>query len=72
MYVYYPFSPHNGITMGNLLILFFSPVNANFNFSCNYYCIFVLFILFFSYFYVFLSTRANFVIGFYVVKFTRK
>jgi hypothetical protein len=33
MYVYCPFSPHNGITIGNVLILFFSPVNANFNFS---------------------------------------
>jgi hypothetical protein len=32
MYVYCPFSPHNGITTGNVLILFFSPVKSNFKF----------------------------------------
>ena len=28
MYVYCPFSSHNGITIRNVLILFFSPVKA--------------------------------------------
>jgi hypothetical protein len=37
MYVYCPFSPHNSKTIGNVLILFFSPANANFNISWNYY-----------------------------------
>jgi hypothetical protein len=37
MYVYYPFWQQNSITIGNALILFFSPVNANFNFAQNYY-----------------------------------
>jgi hypothetical protein len=32
MYVYCPISPHDGITTGTVLILFFSPVNANFIF----------------------------------------
>jgi hypothetical protein len=37
MYVYSPFAPHNGIAIGNVLILIFSLINANFNFSWNYY-----------------------------------
>jgi hypothetical protein len=37
MYVYSPFSPHNGITTGNVLILLFSPINVSFNFPWNYY-----------------------------------
>jgi hypothetical protein len=37
MYVYCPFSPQNDTTIGNVLILFFSPVNANYIFSWNYY-----------------------------------
>jgi hypothetical protein len=41
MYMYRPFSPHNGITIGNVLISFLSYVNANFNFSWNYYQFFV-------------------------------
>jgi hypothetical protein len=80
MYVYCPFSPHNGITTGNVLILFFSPVNANFNFAWIYINLiavyilsyFVFRILFFNYFCVFLCTRANFVIGLCAVKSARK
>jgi hypothetical protein len=37
MYVYCAFLLQNGITIGNVPILFFFPVNANFNFSWNYY-----------------------------------
>jgi hypothetical protein len=37
MYVYCPLSQQKGITIGNVLILFFSPVNVNFNFYYNYY-----------------------------------
>jgi hypothetical protein len=33
MYAYSPFSPYNGITTGNVLILLFSPINDNFNFK---------------------------------------
>jgi hypothetical protein len=29
MYEYYPFSPHNDITIANVLILLFSPINAD-------------------------------------------
>jgi hypothetical protein len=78
MYVYCPFSPHNGITIGNVLILFFSPVNANFIFlaiiinllplyglSCSVSCPLVMFL-------VLLCIRANFVIGLCAVKFARK
>jgi hypothetical protein len=32
MYAYSPFSPHNGITTGNVFNLLFSPINDNFNF----------------------------------------
>jgi hypothetical protein len=79
MYVYCPFSPHNGITTGNVLISLFSPINDNFNFSWNYYkCIAIaitetaLFcILFVSYFCVLLRTRANFVIDLCAVMFAR-
>jgi hypothetical protein len=37
MYEYCSLSPHNGITIANLLVLIFSPVNDNFDFSWNYY-----------------------------------
>jgi hypothetical protein len=78
MYVYCPSSPQNGITIGNVFIVFFSSVNANFNFNWNYhYSIAIIWnviflILFFNYFCVFPCTRANFVIGFSAVKFARK
>jgi hypothetical protein len=32
MYEYYPFSPHNGITIADVLILLSSPVKDKFDF----------------------------------------
>jgi thioredoxin-related protein len=37
MYACIPVSPHNVTTTGNVLILLFSPINDNCNFSWNYY-----------------------------------
>jgi hypothetical protein len=38
MYVYCPFSPRNGITIRNVLILFFSPVITSIFFSFSWNC----------------------------------
>jgi hypothetical protein len=35
--IYYPFSPHNGITIAVVLILLFSPVKDKSDLSWNYY-----------------------------------
>jgi hypothetical protein len=32
MYEYFPFSPHNGVTIANVLILILRPVTDNFDF----------------------------------------
>jgi hypothetical protein len=37
MYEYYPFSPHNGITIADVHILLFSSVKDKFDLSWNYY-----------------------------------
>jgi hypothetical protein len=37
MYAYSPFSPHNGITTGNVFISLFLLINDNFKFSWNCY-----------------------------------
>jgi hypothetical protein len=37
MYEYYPLSPHSSITIANVFILLFSPVNDKFDLSWNYY-----------------------------------
>jgi hypothetical protein len=56
MYVYITFSPHNGITTGNVLILLFSPIIA-----IIYTALFCIWLV--GYFSVFLHTRANFITG---------
>jgi hypothetical protein len=69
MYAYIPFSPHNGITSVNVLILLYSPINDNFNFHGIIINLLLLYrlpyfvFLFVNYFCVLLRTRANFVIG---------
>jgi hypothetical protein len=82
MYEYYPFSSHNGITVANVLILIFSPVNDNFDLTWNYYyyyyyhyhyyyytnCVILFCLYVFS---LFLRTRANFVIRLWAVNFVR-
>jgi hypothetical protein len=63
------FLPHNGRTVGNVLILIFSPMNDSFNsfvelLLMHCYHTDVLFLmLFVSYLYVLLHTSADFVIG---------
>jgi hypothetical protein len=37
MYEYYPFSPHNGITIADVLILLISLIKDMFDLSWNYY-----------------------------------
>jgi hypothetical protein len=75
MYEHYPYSPHNGITIANAFISHFLAVNDNFDFSWNYFYYYIkcLILHFVCKFFCFvLLTRANFVVGFWAVKFASK